>query len=75
MAAKVKAYEVVLLLLKRGAKVDKRSWHDDPRSKLPRSTPERVVERLISLGQDDDDDDEEDKWDEREEEDVSEKNA
>ncbi len=73
MAAKVKAYDVVLLLLKRGAKVDKRSWHDDPRSKLPRSTPERVVERLISLGQDDDDDDdnddEEDEWDEWEEED------
>jgi len=64
MAAKVKAYDVVLLLLKWGAKVDKRSWHDDPRSKLPRSTPERVVERLISLGQDDDDDDEEDEWDE-----------
>ena len=69
MAAKVKAYDVVLLLLKRGAKVDKRLWHDDPRSKLPRSTPERVVERLTSLGQDDDDDDEEDEWDEREEED------
>ena len=69
MAAKVKAYDVVLLLLKWGAKVDKRSWHDDPRSKLPRSTPERVVERLISLGQDDDDDDEEDEWEDDDEDD------
>ena len=43
--------DVILLLLKAGAKVDKRAWHDDPRfSDIPARTPEEVIQRLVELG-------------------------
>ena len=47
IATTVEAYETILLLLEAGAKVDKRSYHDDPlyMNRLS-STPEQVVERL-----------------------------
>ena len=47
IATNAGAYEVVLLLLEAGAKVDKRLYHENPLYlNRPSSTPEQVVERL-----------------------------